>query len=419
MLFVMISGSAVSLGAPMNLLNKKIITPEKEILSVWPYPVFSVDMRLRENVKFWVSIYTKYYSHEGVVHDSKYVNLIYEVIDLRNSDHVDLVKKSKKKWQQILKSLHKKRDTSSMTSDETYVSRLFETISGHDKYIKAAANGRIRLQTGQRENFMEGIRQSGRYLPHMEDIFKSEGLPIELTRLPFVESGFNVKARSKVGASGIWQFMKSTGRNYLKINAALDERNDPFRATEAAAKLLLANYGSLKQWPLAVTAYNHGRHGMERAVRRVGSDEIEDVVQSYKSRSFGFASSNFFCELLAVIEVEKNSELYFGKIEKLPPMNFIEATIPDYVGIKELSSFLNFDTGELMELNPALSEKVFLGSLLMPVGYKLRLPAGQILSTEAALRVFFAGYEQIPSIYKFHTQQYRRKTRIPAATERR
>ena len=88
--------------------------------------------------------------------------------------------------------------------------------------------------------------------------------------------------------------MRSTGRLFLKINDAVDERNDPIRATEAAAKLLKGNYESLRTWPLAVTAYNHGRKGMMRAVRKVGSEELEDVVDDYRSALFRLREQQFF-----------------------------------------------------------------------------------------------------------------------------
>jgi membrane-bound lytic murein transglycosylase D len=238
----------------------------------------------------------------------------------------------------------------------------------------------------------------------MEEVFRKEGLPTELTRLPFVESSFNLRARSKVGASGIWQFMRSTGRLYLKINDAVDERNDPIRATEAAAKLLKANYDSLKSWPLAVTAYNHGRKGMMRAVRRVGSDSLEDVVADYRSRSFGFASSNFYTELMAAIEVEKNAEKYFGKVERDQPLKYYEVEIPDYINVRELSRFLNLDTASLRDMNPALTHAVFSGNRLIPRGYRLRLPLNEKYTPDSEARVFLAGYEQIPQIFKLRRQ---------------
>jgi membrane-bound lytic murein transglycosylase D len=234
----------------------------------------------------------------------------------------------------------------------------------------------------------------------MEQIFREEGLPVELTRLPFVESSFNIRARSKVGASGIWQFMRSTGRHFLRINDAVDERNDPILATEAAAKLLKVNYESLKAWPLAVTAYNHGRQGMMRAVRRVGSDELDDVIGGYRARSFGFASSNFFACLLAAIEVERDAEKYFGKVERDAPLEFYEVRLPDSIRLTDLGKFMSLPIGAVAALNPGLSERVLAGRHAIPAGYRLRMPADGKTGKEQAAKVFLAGYQEIPAKFK-------------------
>ena len=278
---------------------------------------------------------------------------------------------------------------------------MFLNVNEPNKFLNAAHRKRLRFQQGMKENYLNGLKMSGRYLPLMEEVFRKEGLPVELTRLPFVESSFNVHARSKVGASGIWQFMRSTGRLFLKINDSVDERNDPVRATEAAAKLLKGNFESLRTWPLAVTAYNHGRKGMMRAVRKVGSEDLEDVVDDYRSRTFGFASSNFFTELLACIEVEKHSEQYFGKVERDKPQRFYEVELSSYIDLREMVHFLKLDLDQVHELNPAIMEAAYSGKRLLPMGYKLRLPLPEGQSPDSAARVFLAGFDQIPAIYKF------------------
>jgi membrane-bound lytic murein transglycosylase D len=173
-------------------------------------------------------------------------------------------------YKNTLLSIHKKVEKNLPLNDaEKRVAELFKNINEPRKYFNAAHNKRIRFQLGQKDRFLQGLFYSGRYLALMEKIFKTNGVPAEITRLPFVESSFNLKAQSKVGASGIWQFMRSTGKLYLKINDTVDERNDPIRATEAAAQLLKLNYESLGSWSLAITAYNHGRKGLMRAVQKV------------------------------------------------------------------------------------------------------------------------------------------------------
>lgn len=381
---------------------------EGSSLSITTPAKFSVDERMRKNVDFWLSIYTQYYTYQGLIHDAKYVDHVYEVLDFHEGagSSSRKIKEAKRKWRAVLMSLHRKQNhPESWTEDEKKIAKMYEDVNEPNKFLNAAHRKRLRFQLGQKDRFMEGLYHSGRYLPAMEEIFRKEGLPVELTRLPFVESSFNVRARSKVGASGIWQFMRSTGRLFIHVNDAVDERNDPIRATEAAAKLLRGNYESLGSWSLAVTAYNHGRKGMMRAVRRVGSDELEELVTEYHSRSFGFASSNFFTELLAAIQAEKNAEKYFGKLERDKPQGGAEVSVSDYVAFRDLCKFLSLDPKALKDLNPALSEAVFDGELLVPAGYLLRLPPDPTLSKDAQARLFAAGYAQIPALYKLKGQK--------------
>ena len=89
-------------------------------------------------------------------------------------------------------------------------------------------------------------------------MLKRHGVPEEIAALPHVESSFNPEAYSKVGAAGLWQFMPSTAKRFMRVDGIVDERLDPYSATEAAANLMLYNYRLLGSWPLTVTAYNHG-----------------------------------------------------------------------------------------------------------------------------------------------------------------
>jgi membrane-bound lytic murein transglycosylase D len=368
------------------------------------------DARLRKNVDFWISIYSQYDTSMGVIHDAKYIDHVYEVLKVTPG----AVKKAKEHWTRVLLSLHKKSKTLAqgkkvaLTVDERRIYDMFADIHDPDKFLAAAHRKRLRFQLGQKDRFIQGLKYSGRYLSYMEEIFRKRGLPVELTRLPFVESGFNIHARSKVGASGIWQFMRSTGKLFLEVDDAVDERNDPIRATEAAAKLLKLNYDSLQNWGLAVTAYNHGRKGMMRAVRLVGSDQIDVLMDEYRSRSFGFASSNFYTCLLAAVQVERDSAKYFGEIQRDAPLRFYEVKLPHYVNLPMVAKFLKLNLKEIRDLNPGISEAVYRGKLRLPAGYRLRLPKtvpdGK-MPDGAEARVFLAGYSEIPGIYKFHSQK--------------
>src|SRR5581483_9110796 len=166
----------------------------------------------------------------------------------------------------------------------------------------------IRFQLGQANRFKAGLVRSGTWQKDIAQALKEEGLPPELAALPLVESSYNPSAYSKVGAAGLWQFLRSTGRRFLRIDSVVDERMDPFRETEAAAQLLDYNYRLLGSWPLAITAYNHGAEGVRRARDELGTDDIVRIVRDYHSPSFGFASRNFYVSFLAALAVSRDAE---------------------------------------------------------------------------------------------------------------
>jgi membrane-bound lytic murein transglycosylase D len=208
------------------------------------------------------------------------------------------------------------------------------------------------------------------------------GLPPELAALPHVESSFTPTAYSKVGASGLWQFMRSTGRLYMRVDDIVDERLDPFRSTEAAARLLLSNYRLLGSWPLAITAYNHGPGGMRRARQVMGTDDFAVIARNYRSRTFGFASRNFYPSFLAALTIDQDPQRYFPGVTRAPELRFHEVSMPGYADVSRLEKALDVPMGQLRELNPALRPAVWSGERLIPRGYRLRLPAERAVSSE-------------------------------------
>jgi membrane-bound lytic murein transglycosylase D len=138
-------------------------------------------------------------------------------------------------------------------------------------------------------------------MPRILPILRRHNVPEELAALPLVESSFNPHARSKAGAVGLWQFIRATGKNYLSITRQRDDRRDPIRATEAAARLLKHNYEALGSWPLAIMAYNHGKEGIQAARTAVGRSAVEVIIAQYDGPRFGFASRNFYPEFLAAL----------------------------------------------------------------------------------------------------------------------
>ena len=374
--------------------------PPRDVASRRAFGALPYPEALRPQVEFWTNVFGKYSRYQAVIHDTVYLDKVYAVLDFESlydrypeakarRMRSARVKREVKKIRTALRNLHRHSAKGGRLSvREREIRAMFADVDERHKFRKAAARGRLRTQTGVRERFREGLRISGRYLPEIERIFRQEGLPVELTRLPFVESSFNVDAYSKAGAAGVWQFIPSTGRLYLTINHVVDERRDPLLATRAAASLLKDNYAALKTWPLAVTAYNHGRAGMKRAVRRLGTRDITKIIRRYDGRTFGFASRNFYAELLAAIEVERNAETYFGPIEREAPLTYDEVTLPHFVSLHDLATAAALDRDDLLGLNQSFGRLIRRGDLHVPRGHKLRIPAGtrdRFLARYAAL----------------------------------
>jgi membrane-bound lytic murein transglycosylase D len=331
---------------------------------------------IKPNVEFWVDIFTKYSKSHGVIHDNRNLDIIYEIITLDDSNTLRARRKNRKEIKKVIKKyknilLNLSNGKKSFPKKDTkMVEALFSADAKPGDFKNAAY--RIRCQTGLKQEFKKGLERSGAVIDEFRKIFLSHGLPTDLIYLPCVESSYNFKAYSKFGAAGIWQFTRSTGRQYMKIGYVVDERRDPYISTDAAARLLKKNYASLGEWPMAMTAYNHGLAGMKRARRSKGS--YESVVKHYRSRSFKFASRNFYSEFLAARIVAKNPEKYFTDIKYKKPAVFQVIKTKGYLSVKQLSDTLNIKIEKIKALNPALRKPVFNGQKYIPKGYKLKLP---------------------------------------------
>lgn len=360
---------------------------------------------LKPNIEFWIDVYSKYSERQVIIHDSWNLGIVYEIVHLDSlfkgahvSNRIESkkIEQIKKDYKRVLLKLARKNKIhlSALHGKEKRVAALFGP-GVTAKQLRTAAK-RIRGQNGLKERFEQGMVRTGLYARQMQEIFTEADLPLELLALPHVESSYNYKAYSKLGAAGLWQFTRSTGRMYMKINYNIDERLDPLIATRSAAKLLKANQQALGAWPLAITAYNHGRNGMKRAKRKFGND-IGKISRYYRSRSFGFASRNFYAEFLAALHVSSNYKKYFGEIQFLQPLKYLEFDLPDYVTVKALINKLGISHEEFAELNPALRRPVLQSRRRIPKRFQVRVPFKDNLDMERM-------YAQISSKFKFKRQ---------------
>ncbi len=345
---------------------------------------FTVPSVLEDNVAFWKMIYSEVPLTDGLFHDREYPLVIYKratVGKRRGSTRRAFLRKHIKGIKSTLHAIATK-PAEQLNADQKRIKKLLELYIPEDE--RATAPSRIRFQQGQKQRFLGGLERSGMYIDTIRAVLKSYGVPLRLAYLPHVESSFDVSAYSKVGAAGMWQFMRGTGRAFgLDCNYLVDERRDPYLATDAAARLLAHNYSKLQSWPLAITAYNHGLAGMQRAVAQTGSRDIAVIIERHTSRSFKFASKNFYGCFLAASEIAENAEDYFGTIAYHEPLTCSDISLTHYVSPKVLSTYVGVSEQLLRKLNPALRPVVFQHDKKLPKGYVLRLPNS--VSPEAAM----------------------------------
>ncbi|MCB0340362.1 MAG: transglycosylase SLT domain-containing protein, partial [Bdellovibrionales bacterium] len=350
-------------------------------------PAFSVPSKLRGRVNFWVDIFTKHGENTVVFHHRAYPQAIFDVQDLtervrgmgdvaREKYRTNFVKSHTKVVKQAIENLSWGRKPKNAL--ERRIAEQMEFLgAGNSKFRKILTEDLLRTQTGIREKYIEAIKRSGRYLPIIEKIFAEYGLPVELTRLPFIESSFDYTAYSSVGAAGIWQFMPRTAKYYkLTINSAIDERRDPIASTRAAAQYLKSSYATLGTWPLAVTSYNHGPYGVAKAIKKMGTKNIATIVEHPTVRPFGFASNNFYPEFLAALEVYRDREFLFPGIKVEPQLQFDLITMSGSMSVSTVARKLGLPVDSLKPLNYALSKRVWDERLHIPKGFTLKVPPG-------------------------------------------
>lgn len=310
--------------------------------------VFPVPPGLESSVDFWKKIFSEYGFAQLVFFDPQDLTKVYEVVEVGEDSR-----------------------------SNSYINR--------ERVRIAAAHGvdieRVRAQRGVKERTAAGIKQSGRYITQIQQIFRERGLPTELSYLPIVESSYDIYARSSAGAVGIWQFMPRTGRQYMRVSRAIDERKDPLDSTRAAATYLQQAYDTLGSWPLAITSYNFGIGGIARATGDAGSNDLMDLIQRYSHKNWGFAPKQFYAEFLAAIEIGTNYRQYFPGLEldAAAPMQEIEITAK--TSVTSLTKAHGMSRDELLGWNPALSRSL----TVVPAGYRLKLPSDRTIEPPVAI----------------------------------
>ena len=226
-----------------------------------------------------------------------------------------------------------------------------------------------RFQTSLRGFYTRALSRSGRYVPRMSSILKREGLPEELVYLPLIESGFQTHAVSRAGAVGPWQLIPGTGRRYgLRIDQYVDERRDPVKSTQAAARYLKDLYAMFGDWHLSLAAYNTGEQNISRILERGRAEDF------WEMRERGYLcqeTRDFVPGFLAASQIAAAPAAYgFDPPQEESPRYDIVA-VKRPLPLSTIARLSRTSTDAIKELNPALQR-----GIVPPDGYAVRIPAG-------------------------------------------
>ena len=304
-------------------------------------------------VNFWKRVYTEVDSKHGFIHDAWHLDVIYNTVDVPSGSRRQSARSMGRQVSRVATLLRQlaRGSRNNPTVEEAQILAAWPKDVSNATLLEAARN--VRFQTGQSDKFKAGLVRARTWTPFIESTFTAAGLPRELAALPHVESSFNMHAFSKVRAAGIWQFMPATARLFMHMDGTVDERLDPIRSTESAAHLLAQNYRLLGSWPLAITAYNHGPQGVHRAMTTTGSNDLAVIIGKYKTKHFGFASRNFYTELLAAWDsIAAPGKLYFGQLPTEQPLQYETVTTDAFYHVKSISAALGVDACRIARAQP-------------------------------------------------------------------
>jgi membrane-bound lytic murein transglycosylase D len=250
-----------------------------------------------------------------------------------------------------------------------------------DANPKVAASIRF-FQTRGQTTYAIWLKRAGRYQELILKILEEEGVPRDLFYLAMIESGFNTRALSRARAKGLWQFIASTARlEGLEITHWLDERQDPVKATRAAARHLKRLHEEFGDWRLAAAAYNAGMGRVQRAIEKAGTRDFWQLQLPSETR-------NYLPLFMAAVVIGQEPRLFgFEPVEPEPPMRFEEVKIKQFISLKAAAGHMGISYNQMRDLNPELRQRV-----TPPQGkktYVLRIPPGKAES-------FRRWYDQMP-----------------------
>jgi membrane-bound lytic murein transglycosylase D len=240
----------------------------------------------------------------------------------------------------------------------------------------------VRLFTGRLQGYLEeGLSRGTHFLPMIQNVFRAEGLPLDLAYVPLIESAFKTNALSRAKAKGIWQFMRGTGlENGLKHDWYIDERSDPEKATVAAAKYLKTLYEKFGDWHLALASYNGGPGRVSRAIKRSKKDDFWSLTST--KRYLPRETRDYVPLILAAVIIARNPAQYGMNVAPLERPDYERVTLPSAVDLRRIAEWAGVSVETIQGLNPELRRWT---TPLRTVDYELKVPAGTADLVRASL----------------------------------
>jgi len=305
---------------------------------------FAVPKGLENAVEFWKQVFTRYSEHELIFHDPTDHSKIYTVLSVPENK----------------------------PASRAIINNEYARITA--AYNLGRNGGQVRSQRGAREQFVISHQRSLRYIDRMKQIFREEGLPVELAYLPHVESAFDLNAQSRAGAVGLWQLMPVAAGRFLRTANTVEGRKDPYASTRAATRIFKENYQTLGNWPLAVTAYNYGATGVFNAAQAVGSNDLVEIIRNYKHRWFNYEPKNFYAEFLAIVQLMRAKDSVAIAAQKHHPFRMREIVLKRTVPLEPLLKTAAISPSQFLAWNEDLDD----GARALPAGYAVKIPEERV-----------------------------------------
>ena len=361
--------SNVSFNKNLELDNYDYIKQDPENLVD---PFFKIPDYLSSSVKFWFDIYTKYDETTTLVHDKANFDLIYGTISFTDLDYNNVGPVTKANFRQQMERERFAEIKLSITHIfdgkplNSFENKILEKIiqagiaiplnkKEKNKLKNDLLHG-LRRQSGLKNQINQGLVYFDHYRNTIQKYLNIFELPEEILAIAFVESSFNIKAHSRAGAVGVWQFIKSTGHSFLNISDNYDERKNIIISTLGAFHLLKQNFRIHESWPLAISAYNSGhKHILKaRSLNKKGKFSFQKFLENYSHADIMFASKNYFSEVLAMVFSLKYRKHFYHNTNNNNYKEFYLYKNTNYSNLQKTSSQLRLDPLLLRGHNPHL-----------------------------------------------------------------